>query len=377
MKVLVCVRRLDKGGAEMLECRLAQYLNQAGVHADLAGQYDEKQFEGVLCADKWHALGVPTVVWLESNKPLGIFAAVVRLVKIVRKNKYDVVISHHSGLDIIAGLSCLITGTKHVVAFHDYFYKEKMGKARLMIWRIILSRASAAYSISNYVRQNVYEILNVNKELNRTIYNSIIIPATEETLVTSIRQELHLPEEARLILSSGRINYNKGFDLSISLLKYILVENNIYLIIMGGPTSTAEESHLSSLTELVDKLGLKEKVLFIGYREDAFSIMKQCDVYIHMARHEGFGLVLTEAIAAGIPIVASDVGGIPEVLNRTTYPVFSLMDEHAIKNEVIRLLGMTFEERDKLISTAKKALPFFSDERRAEEVKKMLEEIVN
>jgi glycosyltransferase involved in cell wall biosynthesis len=377
MRVLVCVRRLDKGGAEMLECRLAQHLNRIGVHADLAGQYDKSQFDGTLCAEKWLALGVPEVVWLKANGALGILTAIIRLIKTIHRNKYDVVISHHSGLDIIASIACFMTGKKHVAAFHDYFYKDKIGKIRLMIWRGVLSQVAAAYSISDYVTQNIYEVLKVSREKNSTIYNSITVPVEDATPIGNIRRELNLPEDAKLIVSSGRINYNKGFDLSIHFLKDTLLHNNVFFLIMGGTTGDAEEHHLEDLIALVKKEKLESKVLFIGYRKDAFAIMKQCDLYIHMARHEGFGLVLTEAIAAGLPILASDAGGIPEVLRNTSYPTFPLTDKEAIVKQASLLLALSPERKMELTGHARKVLPFFTDERRAAEVKKVLEETLS
>lgn len=376
MKILICVRRLDKGGAELLECRLAQNLNEMGVHTDLAGQYDKNQFDGAVCAAKWNESGVPKIVWLKSNQSFGVLVAIVRLIRIIWNNRYDVIISHHSGLDIIAGAACFLTRTKHVAAFHDYFYKEQIGKFRILIWRSILSKASVTYCISNYVKHNIQTILNVNEKNNRTIYNSIETPVLKRDAIKNIRQELNLAQDTKLILSSGRVNFNKGFDLSILVLKDLLLKGNNYLLIMGGASNKAEDDYLRSLMDLVTREGLSTHVLFLGYRKEAFAILQQSNVYIHMARHEGFGLVLTEAIAAGVPIVASNAGGIPEVLSGTSYTAFSLMDKTGIVNEVTRFLALSAESKKELTDKATDVLPFYTDKRRAQEVKKMLEEIV-
>jgi glycosyltransferase involved in cell wall biosynthesis len=114
----------------------------------------------------------------------------------------------------------------------------------------------------------------------------------------------------------------------------------------------------------------------LGYRSDANALLAAADLFVHLPRHEGFGLVLLEAVAAGTPIVASNVGGIPEVLARTPYRPVSLADHAAIRRSVQHWLEMPPGEKEYLCGNACSILPFYSDGRRATEVARLLADVV-
>jgi hypothetical protein len=70
----------------------------------------------------------------------------------------------------------------------------------------------------------------------------------------------------------------------------------------------------AELESLTQELGLSERVMFLGYQNDMVAFLKEIDIFVLSSHYEGFGLVLVEAMAAGLPVVATDVGGVREVL---------------------------------------------------------------
>lgn len=378
MKVLIGVRRLDIGGAEMLECRLAVHLNKLGIETHLLAQYSEKEFSGKEKSKEWLEAGVPHVHFLNSGR-WGILTALVNLFRLVRNHQYDFVITTNTGLDTIAGMVKIVAPFKQVIAFHTYINPEVLSSLRVKAWLFFVKRAEVYYSITNYVKQNVNLSLGPHSIKNSTVYNSIAPKYFKplEAKRFSIRQQLGIAEDAQIILLAGRIESRKGFDITVNYLNPLLKQEKIYLVIVGDKyEGGAIESGLLGFSQVLEeevfKLGLSSKVLYTGYRSDLFEIMQQSNVYVHLARHEGFGLVLLEAIAAEVPIVASDAGGIPEVLKNTPYKAFSLSSETEIIEEVKLFLSLNKEEHLSICTRAKEVLAFYKDERRAWDVLELL-----
>lgn len=380
MKVLICVRRLDKGGAEMLECRLAVELNKLGIETHIAAQYDEHVFDGLRQKERWMSRGVSRVCFLKSNRFLGILRAFFLLYTLQRKQQYDVIISNNSGSAILVSVVSFFTSFKHVSAFHTYLNEAILSHVKIRVWKHLLKKTDAFFSITDYVRKDVSHKMKLASQTHHTIYNSFLVDDSSSGLRYSIREELNLQPDSKLILMAGRIEARKGFDLAVEYMVDILKSPNVYMVIVGdiyrgkaiGEGRVGFEEELYSK---IKRLKIEDSVLFLGYRSDLFQLMKQADVYLHLARHEGFGLVLLEAIAAGLPIVASHVGGIPEVLKDTPYDVFSLDDRDGIIEKVSLLMELNKDDKAMLTERAKRILPYYSDERRASEVKVLLESL--
>lgn len=366
-KVLICIRRLDRGGAEQLECRLAVELNKLNVEAHLLGQYSADLFEGEKYSAIWQAKGVKKVYWLASQKKHNYLRSLLFLKNLIKTERYDVVITHNSGLDIFVGLCKYIVNFRHIIAFHDYFIKSKIPRLKFWVWKKIIKNADDFYCITKVVQQNINYLFAPGKP-GKVVYNSIGF--NEQSIERSLAEELGIDKEKKIIFSAGRILPNKGFDINLNVLAKLKYDNYVY-VIAGG--EELDPAHYAAIVQLVDQLGLKDKVHFIGHRENIFKYLQQSVFLLHLARHEGFGLVLLEAVAAGIPVVASNVGGIPEVLDKTPYQLFDINDEDGILKQINTYLAMDIQEYKRITEKAKTVLPYYSDERRARDIIAIIE----
>jgi len=125
------------------------------------------------------------------------------------------------------------------------------------------------------------------------------------------RQRLGLEHDARVLLFVGRIQPLKGADLALRCLAQ-LDDPRAVLVVVGGPSGVDGESELLRVRNLVDDLGLAGRVRFVPpQRHDALAgFYRAADVCLVPSRTESFGLVALEAAACGVPVVASDVGGL-------------------------------------------------------------------
>lgn len=123
----------------------------------------------------------------------------------------------------------------------------------------------------------------------------------EDTVAVPVRRtDYYTPDRGKLILALGRLHPNKAFDV---LLQALVRLPDAYLWIAGdGPLR-------ESLEVLAQRLGVKPRVRFLGWRDDVPALLAACDVFVCPSRHEPLGNVVLEAWARGKPVVAADAVG--------------------------------------------------------------------
>lgn len=134
----------------------------------------------------------------------------------------------------------------------------------------------------------------------KVIYNAIEIPKKKAKIFT---------EHSRVLGTVGTLNYQKGIQFLISAMPLILKEfPETRLVIVG------EGTYKKNLEGLAKKLKLDRKITFTGFVKDIEDEMMKFDIYVQPSISESFGLAIVQAMSLGIPIVATNTGGIPEVV---------------------------------------------------------------
>jgi glycosyltransferase involved in cell wall biosynthesis len=137
----------------------------------------------------------------------------------------------------------------------------------------------------------------------------------------TIMQELGINEPVLLVAAIGQIGQRKGTDVFVELARGVLAQRqDVHFLIVGERTSGKEEAVCleAALRETAFKPPCRGHVHFLGTRQDIPEILAQVDLVVHAARQEPLGRVLLESAAAGKAIVATDVGGTPEIFPPTS-----------------------------------------------------------
>lgn len=133
--------------------------------------------------------------------------------------------------------------------------------------------------------------------------------------VSLIRKELGVPARAPIAVCVARIDPQKNHQLLIQAWDRVVMSHpNAYLIIIGG-TQLGGNNYVQYLCNMVAEMGLENRVLFTGLRSDVDDFLMTADIAVMSSRWEGLGLALLEAMKYGLPVVATRVGGIVEVVD--------------------------------------------------------------
>ncbi len=181
------------------------------------------------------------------------------------------------------------------------------GYLRRSRYVFLLHQASLVVGVS---RQVIEPFLNEGMAAAKTqvIYNGIDFSRLQPKTCDDLRRQLSIPDGATIVCAIGSLIRRKGQDILLRAFSLLGPARNIHLLIVGDGPERA------NLERLVAELGLQPRVQFLGYSNDVGGICAASDIMALASRMDSFGLVLAEAGYLGLPVLATAVGGIPEVI---------------------------------------------------------------
>ncbi|MEQ6376428.1 glycosyltransferase family 4 protein [Bacillaceae bacterium S4-13-56] len=236
------------------------------------------------------------------------------LIREIRKENPDII--HFSGLELggfHVALACKIIGVnKSVVAIHgstseSISYNKTFFKKRIISFLefLTLKWTRYSYGVSEYVSSWSKVKMHGNNYFGH-IYNMVSVEVDQSKRI-SIKEQLSIPNGTRIAVSTGRIVTEKGYDILTDVIKRDVNENLVYVIVGDG-------DYLPEMKKRLKKEIENRKVYFLGYREDVLDILSECDLCVMATLHETLCMSLAEAAFMGLALVASNVGGIPEII---------------------------------------------------------------
>jgi glycosyltransferase involved in cell wall biosynthesis len=341
-KVLHIITRLDKGGSAENTLLTVTRIDKSRFHSTLAsGPTSDPQGKN-LASIKQESIDyilIPELV--RSINPLKDIIAFFKLWRIIKKGKFDVVHTHTSKAGMLGRWAAKLAGAKIIVhtphghVFYGYFNKAL---SRVFVY---LERLTAIITdkIVILTKRGIEEYLQykiAQPEKFVAIYSGIDVERlkTHQSDKVKEKQRLGIPADSSVLGTVTRLDPVKGNKYLFEALPEIVKSiPRMRLIVVG------EGKEKEALARYVREQGCSENVLFLGMQEGIASIVNTFDIFILPSLMEGMGKSLLEAQALGIPVVATKVGGIPEVVkDGETGILVPAKDSHAIAGAVIRLL---------------------------------------
>lgn len=151
------------------------------------------------------------------------------------------------------------------------------------------------------------------KNKAQVLYNAVNID--RYVAAKTIRSELGFSESDVLICTIAQICHRKGIDVVIDTALRVLKSEATSHFLIVGPEGKGETEYVETCKRRVQDSGLTDNIHFLGSRDDIPEILNSVDIFFLPTRDEPFGRVITEAMAAQVPVVANRIGGIPEIIN--------------------------------------------------------------
>lgn len=310
MKVLKIIHTLGHGGAENTFRWLAWGLRREGVEVVAAiSELGDTQKENWI-APALAALEIPCVTFDTTGSSCQLLRNISAVTDRVRP---DIVHSHLLDSNFYSALACRRRSVPHICTEHGDVSLSNTTATRVKYGTISLC-SQLVVCVSDAVRESASRVV-LNRNKLKTIYNGIHFV---EKSISSFRAEFNIPDGAVLIGNVGNLYPVKGQKYLVRAFSELLRLNSadIYLVIVGRGV---EQDNLQGLA---GDLGIPEgRVLFTGFRDDVQNIMNALDLYVQPSISEGHPLAVLEAMSLGIPVIATAVGGIPEIIGQDRFGI--------------------------------------------------------
>lgn len=222
--------------------------------------------------------------------------------KLKREKGYNAVISF---LDS-ANIANILTGKKFcktIVSVRTRLSGENNWKYKIIVSNLVklfYNKADKVVAISEGVRQDLIDNFNIKKENVCTIYNCYDVKEIQEKAAMPC-EEVEVEQDSFSVATMGRFVQQKGQWHLLRAFKEVLKEEpKAKLYILG-------EGELQDyLYKMVDELEMRESVIFCGFLKNPFSLISKVKLFVFPSLWEGFGNALVEAMACGVPCIASD-----------------------------------------------------------------------
>ena len=304
-KVLHVIDSLHLGGAQEVVLNLATCGNRRRFSHEVATMHGR----GVYW-ERMQALGIP----LHSLSPHKFFPwYAASLPALLLRGRFDILHCHLVASNIIAkplGGLCRVP----VILNHDHTNDDYRAndRARLALDTLSNRLASHIIAVSDSCRRFLVEREQVPAEKITLVQNAIDLRRYSPACGTrsEARKALGLPENCPVVAGVGRLNPQKNFSLFIRVAAEVLKRHPQAVFILAGD---GPEEGL--LRELARKCGVAERLHFCGYVSDARKVYLAADVVLMPSLFEGLPMSLLEAMAMRVPVVASELDGIAEVVD--------------------------------------------------------------
>lgn len=338
MKIMHVIIGLEASGAELFLQRLAQ--KQQGRYDDVL--VVSLSSDGVL-AEPLRALGVK-VFALELKSITGFPGVILRLRRLIRTEAPDIIQSWMYHADFVTSIAVL--GLKHRLIWSVRCTHVPAGsKITYAVMKLCAYLSNLIPKKICYVAESAM-LNHHDKGYNKN--KSIYIPngydfasfQFDENKRKHYRNLIKLTDDTLLVGAVGRFHQDKGQDLLFNAFKLQLTTlPNLKLLLVGRGC----DSNNDALVTLLRKLALEDAVILVGEQTDVAGWLSAMDVYVMPSRTEGFPNALAEAMAVGLPCVATNVGDATILANR-----FALLCEPtviSITQMLGKMLAMSVESR--------------------------------
>ncbi|WP_414481461.1 glycosyltransferase family 4 protein [Caldicoprobacter sp.] len=305
IKVLELIRTAS-GGMKQHYIALVKGLKAAGFDVLAACSFDkaimkELQDEGIEVYP-FHLPG-------EVQPPLDAIKA-VKIARIITEHGVDVLHCHGFKAGVVGRAGAILAGCPKVYTVHNFVLSSSHGFKSTMLSKlekVLAKRTEGIIAVSRALKLELEQKCRIPSDKINVIYNGISLPP--EGGGGNVRKRLGIGPDAVVVGSVARLIPSKGIQHLLDAIPLIrgCCKNVSFMIVGTGPYEEALKMRAKAL-------GVEGDVLFTGYVAPIWGYLDAMDIFVLPTLSEGLGISVLEAMAMGKPVVASNVGGIPEIV---------------------------------------------------------------
>jgi len=325
IRVLHVIDHLGYGGAPF-------------VVKNIAEKIDNQHIETFVCALRTNPDALPIEAELinltyRRYNPFAVFA----IAKLCKKYEIDIVHAHLQKSIISSLLASFFCNSKIIIHEHGPILRGRSGFVYRLLLKLLCSRAAIAIANSQATGAALLRTVGLSENSVHVVNNFIdfdrLDPARYDR--NEARDALGIDENKIAVGFMGRFHHCKGADLLVQAAAILCEKDRRFCFVIVG-----DGPERNRLEELVLRLGLKENVIFTGICKNSAEVIKAFDIAVIPSRREAFGISAIEFMRMKIPVVASPVGGLVELVRheQTGILLDSLTAEN-IANAVSRIAG--------------------------------------
>ncbi|MDR1916160.1 MAG: glycosyltransferase family 4 protein [Synergistaceae bacterium] len=309
MKVLHVLQGTVGGTVEFINL-LTQQLNKRGyINIVASPRYSNLRDKCLAQGMDWLELDMCREISLIKDTK-----SILKLIKIIKDEKCDILHAHSSKAGAIGRVAAWLSGIPCIYTPHGWSFNMKVSNLKKMFYRVIERLLAHITSVITCISQHELESAisaGISPKMLTKIDNGMNLAKYDIKMSRDVlRGRLNIPEDKIVIGMVARITEQKDpfFFLDIASEMRSRVKDSYFILVGDGDLREQFEERIASSEDL------RDRVLVIGWVDEPELYIKCFDVAILTSKWEGFGLVLVEYMASKIPIVATNVDGIPYVI---------------------------------------------------------------
>lgn len=334
LRIVFLSTSMGMGGTDQQISQISRHLTERGHDVTVVSLLPTGKMGKELSAD-----GIP-VTHLDMTRGVPDPRGVIRLVRFLRDEQPDVLNSFLVHANIVARISGVLSGVPAIVTSirnDDYCDGIECIGHRLTNFMDDAWMANSGIVAERMVKRGIG---SENKK--NVIYNCIDLGQykPDEEARWQLRQKLNISNDTFLWSAVGRIEPQKDYPTLLRALSKVPQEYSIKVLIAG------KGSRADHVTTLRTQLDLNDRISFLGVRRDVPDLLAASDGFVLSSVSEGFPNVVMEALASATPVVATNVGGVPELVqDEKTGFLVSPRDPSELARSMIRMMETPEEKR--------------------------------
>jgi glycosyltransferase involved in cell wall biosynthesis len=320
------------------------------VFTDLARGLDPSRFRSVAVTagpgwveDTIAAGGVQR----HTVKQRGRFALryVRELGRLAESERVDIIHAHLVGASVYASLAAIGSAIPVLCTIHGHADLPRADRFRLLRYGVLRLGASHVVAVSESLRREFQARSGFPAERTSVVYNGIDLESFHPGDGAKVRQELGVSNGEFVFGALGNIRGPKAYDVLLRAAALLATDSVPSRVVIVGDTGGTVYPGLAALAS---SLGLGARVTFAGFRQDVPEVLRAFDALALSSRTEGFSLATVQAMATGIPVVATRSGGPEEILEDGITGLLVPTDDPAALAAAMRRLRDQPDLRDRL-----------------------------